>query len=146
MGVPVFLNHSHLRVEKADKLTGISVDLKSAPDLFPVLAALCVLAEGESHLFGAPHLRFKESDRIGEIGRLLKVTGRPFELTDDGIRILGPVPPVAKEAAEVDPADDHRMAFAAAVLQAAGYELKIKNPEVVAKSFPEFWSLLGWQP
>lgn len=146
MGVNAAVTHGQLRVEKAPRLNGIAFDLKSAPDLFPVLAALCALAHGDSDLFGAPHLVHKESNRIEQIGKLLSMTGRQFEITEGGVKIFGPVMPIAEDLREVDPADDHRMAFAAAVLQAAGYRLKIKNPEVVAKSFPEFWSLLGWSP
>jgi 3-phosphoshikimate 1-carboxyvinyltransferase len=38
----------------------------------------------------------------------------------------------------VDTYDDHRMAMAFAPLAALG-ELKISEPEVVAKSYPSFW-------
>jgi 5-enolpyruvylshikimate-3-phosphate synthase len=41
---------------------------------------------------------------------------------------------------------DHRLAFAAAVLRAAGFRLDIRGGEVVTKSFPEFWSLVGGAP
>lgn len=144
MGVPITRTGNTLKVGKAARLNGVAVNLSSTPDLFPVLAALCALAEGESDLFGAPHLVFKESNRLQRLADLLTALGRAVEVRTDGLHILGPrlVPNVTP--VEFDCDSDHRLAFAAAVLKSAGMTLDIRHPEVVAKSFPEFWGILGW--
>ena len=145
MGVPVTYGKQTLKVEKAAQLNGVAVNLKSTPDLFPVLAALCALSEGESDLFGAPHLVHKESDRLQRLAQLIQELGRTVEVKDDGIKILGPkLTPEAGRQIVFDCDHDHRLAFAAAVFKAAGFKLDIRHGDVVSKSFPGFWSLLGW--
>jgi 3-phosphoshikimate 1-carboxyvinyltransferase len=143
MDVPIHLSGTALKVERAQKLNGISVNLGSAPDLFPVLAALCALAHGESDLFGAPQLVHKESNRLKAMADAIEKLGRKTELKDDGLKILGE-PPKPGAAFDFDTDQDHRLAFAGAVWKAAGFPVTILNPEAVNKSFPEFWSFLGW--
>lgn len=144
MGVPLAQSGHTLKVERASKLNGVAVNLKSCPDLFPVLAALCALAEGDSELFGAPHLVHKESDRLHHLARWIEELGRSVEVRPDGLRIHGPALRPGDEPAVLDCENDHRLAFAAAVFRAAGFPIEIRNPEVVSKSFPEFWRILGW--
>lgn len=142
MNVPVTREvGDRLKVQRSPKLQGVAVKLTSSPDLFPVLAALCALAEGESELYGAPQLVHKESDRIAKIKELLQVTGRGVEVREDGVRIYGPIE--KGKPLRFDPDHDHRSAMAAAVLKLAGYEIEILHPEVVNKSFPGFWRAVG---
>jgi 3-phosphoshikimate 1-carboxyvinyltransferase len=144
MGVPAVQTMSTLKVDKARKLTGVAVNLKNTPDLFPVLAVLCALAEGESDLYGAPHLVHKESDRLNQIASLVRQLGRDVLVKEDGLVISGEPARPQGASLEFDCEGDHRLAFAAAVLKAAGFDIRIIHPESVTKSFPEFWSILGW--
>lgn len=146
MGVPVSRGAHGLKVEKAARLNGVRVNLKSTPDLFPVLAALCALAEGESDLFGAPQLVFKESNRIEAMALAIEKMGRQVRRKDDGLEILGSEPLKPGAGFTLDTDQDHRLAFAGAVFKAAGLPVEIRGPEVVSKSLPEFWKILGWQP
>lgn len=145
MGVPARLEAGHLKVSRAERLLGLNMDLKSCPDLFPSLCVLCALAEGESELSGAPHLQFKESDRLAHVVELVRWMGRSIERTEGGVKILGaPVLP-RSERLHFDPQGDHRLAMAAALLRFAGYDVEIREPAVVRKSFPGFWQALGWR-
>jgi 3-phosphoshikimate 1-carboxyvinyltransferase len=146
MGVPIVRSANGLKVENAPRLNGVRVNLKNTPDLFPVLSALCALAVGESDLFGAPQLVHKESNRLEAMARIIERLGRTVERKPDGLRILDENP--LKPGAEIDfdTDQDHRLAFAGAVFKAAGLPVKIRNPEVVSKSLPEFWKILGWKP
>ena len=147
MGVPAVLSDGLLKVEKARVLNGIRVNLQSTPDLFPVLAALCALAEGESDLFGAPHLVHKESDRLNSLAELIKKLGREVIVKDDGMIVRGSALNAARApSVKFDCDHDHRLAFAAAVFKMAGFEIEIINGGVVTKSFPGFWEILGWAP
>lgn len=141
MNVPIQKENGRLKIQKASKLQGVAVKLTSSPDLFPVLAALCSLSEGDSELYGAPQLVHKESNRIGKMVELLKITGRDVTVMEDGIRISGR----QKIGGPVtfDPDQDHRLAMAAAVLKLAGLPVEILRPEVVNKSFPGFWQAVG---
>jgi 3-phosphoshikimate 1-carboxyvinyltransferase len=144
MGIPIRQDGSKLIVEKAARLNGVAVNLKSTPDLFPVLTALCALAHGESDLFGAPHLIHKESDRLGRMVDWLKQAGREVLVKEDGLVIRGEGPAKPGATLQFDCEQDHRLAFAAAVFMGAGFPVEIKNRQAVDKSFPEFWNILGW--
>ena len=148
MGFKFTKKNNTLKVIPPKKLNSLEFNIKNSPDLFPVLSALCALAEGKSVLFGAPHLLYKESDRIKETARLLEKCGRKVEIKKDGLIIEGRLPfkKEQKVLISFNPLEDHRMAMAAGVLKKAGLPLKILNPKVVNKSFPEFWSMADLSP
>lgn len=148
-------------------LKGILFNLNNNPDLFPSLAVLCSLSQGRSLLYGAPHLKYKESDRIKMTTQLIQKTGRKTQIKDDQLYIQEQLRTgterkpsekenekssfVKKELVEkskiiFDPQSDHRMAMAGALLAYAGFNIKIKNPACVNKSFPEFWNIIKISP
>lgn len=145
MGASLAHEGSVLKIEKARHLGGVRVNLKNSPDLFPILAVLCGLAEGESELYGAPHLAYKESNRLVRMAEILRAMGRKVHLEEGALHISGPIQHSKKEIV-VDTDQDHRIAFAGAVLKAGGYPVKIVEPNVVEKSFPDFWRIIGWHP
>ena len=145
MGFQVKQNSQTLKIKGGVSLKPIKASLKNSPDLFPVLASLCALAQGKSQLYETPQLLYKESNRIKETARLLEQTGHTVEVLKDGLIIEGKtISSSDKSQAPIqfDPKGDHRIAFAAAVLKKAGYPIRILHPDVVDKSFPNFWSLL----
>ena len=143
MGVDVRESKGNLKISAAQKRHGLLRNLKNNPDMFPLLAVLCALSEGESFLYGVPHLKFKESDRLVLTAHLIQQTGREVMQTQDGLRIRGSLKKGEKRLIVFDPQGDHRMAMAGALLLYAGFDVKIKNPECVNKSFPEFWKIIG---
>lgn len=129
----------------------MNVDLSSAPDLFPCLAALSVFSEGTSTFFGAPHLRLKESDRIAGVAKLLNLVGVKCVEQPDGLVVHGADDTTLERWTKLrrqglgfqfDPESDHRLAFAAAVLSAGGVPVEVSSRGVVGKSFPQFWSMI----
>jgi 3-phosphoshikimate 1-carboxyvinyltransferase len=131
-----------LTVKGTARLLPLEVNLGNSPDLFPVLATLCAFARGRSHLFGAPHLVHKESDRIKCVANLLSAMGREVEIKSDGMVIHGrDINDLDCKPWDFDPCDDHRLAMAAALAQVAGSTVRLLRPEVVNKSFPEFWEI-----
>ncbi len=116
-------------------LQGIEVDMAAMPDLVPTLAVVAAFAQGETVITGVAHLRHKESDRLHAVATELGKMGIGVRETADGLVIQGGRP----RGATIDTYQDHRLAmsFAVAGLQAPG--TVIKDPEVVAKSFPDFW-------
>ena len=88
------------------------VDMSDIPDLFPVVAVLLSTADGVSRLYGAPQLRFKESDRIDSVERMLKALGADVTGTDDGCVIRG----VERlRGGRIEHGGDHRLMMSAAV-------------------------------
>ena len=131
-------------------LTAVEVDLSAMPDQVPTLAALAPFARGEMRIYNVANLRIKESDRLHAMAEGLSRCGVSVEELPDGLVIPGcwaaadsaPGTPVV-----VDPVGDHRiaMSFGLVGLRRAG--LAVADPEVVGKSYPEFWrdleSLVG---
>jgi 3-phosphoshikimate 1-carboxyvinyltransferase len=93
-------------------LRAMDLDIGGVPDLFPILAVLFSAAEGESRLYGAPQLRFKESDRIRTTVRMIRDIGGDAEETGDGCVVRGR--PRLK-GGRVEHEGDHRIMMAAAV-------------------------------
>jgi 3-phosphoshikimate 1-carboxyvinyltransferase len=121
---------------KASILSAINYDLSDCPDLFPIVSALCAVAEGESRLTGLSRLRFKESDRIEAMAECLTTMGAEVDVRNGSASIKGG----RLSGATVDPHGDHRIAMALAVLSlAAKGETTIMDAECVSKSYPSFW-------
>lgn len=132
---------------RSGSLKAISWDLRDQPDLFPVLSILCSHANGKSVLYGAPHLKTKESDRIQKTSELLAAMRITHKTRVDGIEIEGQLlAPKQRPVIEFSPDQDHRMAMAAALAKSFGHNIQVKEPEVVQKSFPQFWKLTGVHP
>jgi len=119
-------------------LHGIHADLAHCPDLTPALAAVGLFAQGSTRITGAPHLRLKESDRIGDLAGELRKLGAQVEEHADGLSIHpGPL-----RGARLDPHRDHRLAMAFAVVGTVVAGVEIEDPGCVSKSFPGFFEVL----
>jgi 3-phosphoshikimate 1-carboxyvinyltransferase len=144
MGVTVSAELGTRRFARVETIKPWSGDLSDAPDLFPVLAVLCGLADGESRITGLQALKDKESDRLARSRLLLQLLGRESSGDASSFIIHGRPPKQGFGAPfEWDPDQDHRMAFAAAVALWAGAPLRVLHPEVVEKSYPCFWEDAG---
>ena len=134
-GATVSVEGRTVTVERKE-LHGIDVDLGSAPDLFPVVAMLLSTADGDSRLYGAPQLRFKESDRIETTVRMIDALGGDAVGTDDGCIIHG----VKRlSGGRVEHRGDHRIMMSAAVASIVCDKPVVMNdPECAAVSYPGF--------
>lgn len=142
MNIPMQMTNNSLTVQQSSELKPTEWNIVNCPDLFPVLAILCAFAPGTSCLKGAPHLVHKESNRIAKSAELIKKIHRDCEITSDGMIIHGHSQRQFTPF-EFDTDHDHRMAFAAGICRFLGVPVTIHHPEVVNKSFPEFWEVLG---
>jgi 3-phosphoshikimate 1-carboxyvinyltransferase len=114
-----------------------AADVPSLIDELPLLACVAAAAGVELEVTGAEELRVKESDRISVVVRNLRAVGAKAEELPDGLRVL---PGPREFSGSVDPHGDHRIAMAFGVLSAvSGNGIEIRNPEVVAVSYPSFW-------
>lgn len=116
-------------------LKAIDIDCNDAPDMVPVLSILLAHCEGESRIYNAEQVHYKECDRLEAMAQLNRM-GVPTEVTWDGLVIKG----VKKlKGANVDSYKDHRvmMSFTIAGLVADG-ETYITDPGAAAVSYPGF--------
>lgn len=119
-------------------LEAFTFDATNSPDLFPALVALAAAAEGVSTIRGIERLRGKESDRGEVLREEYRKLGIDIELDyeENVMRIVGGKP----HAADVDSHDDHRIAMSLAITALRiEDEVRIRNRECVAKSYPSFF-------
>lgn len=139
MGVPLHLENNQLSVGRAASLNGIHVDLNNSPDLFPVLAALCAVANSPSTVLGISHLQYKESSRLEKSRELLALVGARIEGDNQSVTIYPTnLKPESVNNCLFNSARDHRMVMAAQILRQLGYPINIEGIGAVRKSFPEF--------
>lgn len=118
------------------ELRPLDLDLGAMPDLFPVVAILMCGAVGRSRLYGAPQLRFKESDRIASTVAMVRALGGTAEPTADGCIIDGTG---RLAGGDVVTLGDHRIMMAAAVasLICSG-PVRVDDAACCAVSYPAF--------
>ena len=128
----------------AGHLRAVAADLSQTPDQVPTLAALAPFAEGTTRITGVPHLRIKESDRLNAMANELTRVGAEVEELDDGLIIPGcwAASEPTSEPVEVRTYGDHRIAMSMALVGLRRPGVSIRNPEVVVKSYPDFWQHL----
>ena len=117
-------------------LRGCDVDMGDVPDLFPITAVLLSTAEGDSRLYGAPQLKFKESNRIETVVNMINAIGGDAVATDDGCIIHGR--PRLRGGAIVHKGD-HRIMMSAAVASiVCDGPVTMDDVECCAVSYPGF--------
>ena len=126
-------------VEGPASLRGIEADCVRMPDSAPTLAVAAAFASGSTRLHGVEHLRHKESDRIAALRRGLAALGARTEFAGGALTIHPADPPAADAPPVIDPDGDHRIAMAFALAGLRRPVVRVRSPEVVAKSFPAFW-------
>lgn len=118
----------------------VELDCKRFPDLVQTLACTCAGLKIKARFTGVRSLRVKETDRLNALKKELKKLGVSVVVEDDALEIVSFAKPVNRTIATYN---DHRMAMAFAPLACKFPDLKIKDPQVVAKSFPEFWTVFA---
>jgi 3-phosphoshikimate 1-carboxyvinyltransferase len=121
------------------QLHGIDVDMNAISDTVQTLAVVALFAEGPTTIRNVAHIRHKETDRIAALVAELRKLGADVVERAEGLTIQ----PGALRPAAIDTYNDHRMAmsFALAGLRIPG--VRIKNPDCVDKTYPEFFDDLA---
>ncbi len=111
------------------------ISAADTPDLIPILA-VCAAHFNGATFTDIQRLRFKESDRVESTLHMLTSLGADCCVTDNMLIVQS-----AKfHKCTIDPANDHRIAMAAAIAATvtAG-DVRILNADCVNKSYPTFW-------
>lgn len=116
----------------------VEYDLRHTPDIMPVLTVMCCMLGVEFVLSGLANLRIKESDRIGAMVEELAKCGYMLQATDDTVQWHPHLQTEITKPITIDTHSDHRIAMAFALLREQRY-ITILSPEVVEKSYPNFW-------
>ena len=139
MGCVVEDTPNGVRVEGPERLGALEADLSDISDTFPTLAVCCAFASGPSVLRGLAHTRVQESDRIRAVANELRRVGAEVEELRDGIRIV----PRPLHSAVIHTYRDHRIAMAFSLAGLRVPDVVISDPGCVAKTFPDYFSVLS---
>lgn len=138
MGCQVRQDASGVTVRGTGRLRGIAIDLQDMSDLVPSVAALAVFADSPTTITGVGFIRHKESDRIGDLAAGLRELGCVVVESPDGLRIE---PAGTMRGREMPTHHDHRLAMAWSLIALRVAGMSVDDPDVVAKSWPEWWSM-----
>ncbi len=119
----------------------VMFDMSKTPDLVPAFSTACCMVRLPFDLTGIEHLRYKESDRLISLVSELSKCGYAVEAGRDSLVSGGRIYPVADDVT-IDPWGDHRIAMALAMTAAKRRYVAIRDAQVVAKSFPDFYTQL----
>lgn len=139
LGVKTTFTENGILLEKDEDVSYpniVQLDLTDTPDLAQTIAVTCLGLQIKCKLSGLHTLKIKETDRLSALKTELEKFGASVLINDSQLE-LRPSKTLATEVT-VATYQDHRMAMAFAPL-VLKTKLEIKNPEVVEKSFPDFW-------
>ena len=113
-------------------------------DEYPILFIISAFIKGKSSFSGILDLKNKESDRIGEMQKILKQIGIYSKYQNDKLIIIGKQFKKRRiKKIKVPSLGDHRICQSAAILGLlTGIKVEIKNFETVRTSAPSFLKIV----
>jgi 3-phosphoshikimate 1-carboxyvinyltransferase len=139
MGGQVSRAGTGMSVSGTGEINGIEIDLSSAGELTPVIAALAALAKSKSVITGVAHLRGHETNRLKAlVDEINSLGGKAIE-TEDGLIIESS----GLRGGLWRTYGDHRMATAGAIIGLRVPGIEIEDISVTSKTMPGFESLWG---
>ena len=141
MGANIVWGDDWIEASADAPLRGIDLDCNHIPDAAMTLAVCALHAQGGTRLRNIGSWRVKETDRLAAMATELRKLGATVGEGPDWITIE---PPERLQPAQIATYDDHRMAmcFSLAALDGrlrAGAEVRILDPDCVAKTFPDYF-------
>ena len=126
-------------INSSDSLGSLELNLSDTPDIAQTSAVTCFGLGLSCDLYGLHTLKIKETDRLEAMKIELTKLGGVVDITKDSFHLKKVVE--IKSNVTIETYNDHRMAMAFAPL-AICKPISINNPDVVSKSFPDFWTHL----
>ena len=131
-------DHIILRKNKIDLPKSINLNLNNSPDLAQTIIVTCLGLGVDCTLDGLHTLKIKETDRLIALkNEIQKFNVDKVEITENSITLENNSN--LKHEVIIDTYNDHRMAMSFAPLSLL-VPIKINNPEVVTKSYVNFWN------
>lgn len=138
LGVSAHLENDLLKLQKTASKEQLHWDFADCPDLGQTIAVICAAKGVKGYFTGLESLRIKETDRIAALQNELRKIGADLIEIDAAHWTLIPSKRLP-DFASFKTYKDHRMAMAFAPL-ATVMNIEIENPDVVRKSYPNFWN------
>ena len=139
-GVESLWDNDDLVLQKTFNINShLTIDCSRIPDLAQTIAVTAFALGVSLKLLGLHTLKIKETDRLVALQNELQKLGAHVQI-DSSSLVLDAREKNIKEDILIETYQDHRMAMAFACL-AATTPIRIQNPEVVKKSFIDFWEV-----
>ena len=138
MGARVTHGPNWTEVAGTGTLRGVTVDMADISDTAQTLAVVACFADSPTVMTNIGFIRFKETDRIGNVVAELERRGINAAETEDGMMITPGVPTPGLFGTY----DDHRMAMSFALFGLVHPGIVIDNPTCVDKTFPRYFDVL----
>jgi len=131
-------NKIHLKKNNIKLPDIISINLEDNPDLAQTIIVTCLGLGVDCNLKGLHTLKIKETDRLMALKKeIQKFDVDRVKVSDQSITLKNNSK--LKSGITIDTYNDHRMAMSFAPLSLIN-PLMINNPEVVSKSYSNFWN------
>lgn len=146
LGVATVFEDDGIRITKTGTVSDTThFDFTECPDLAQTVVVCAAALQRDLSFSGLHTLRIKETDRIAALQnelakfnvQLLETDNEVFELRSAGL--------TAPQQLVIDTYEDHRMAMAFAPLALVFDQVGVAEPNVVEKSYPDFWNHLKEQ-
>jgi len=139
LGVATIFNTDGIILTKTSNIVEkFSFDFEGCPDIVPAVMATCAALGVKAVFKNIGHIAFKESNRIKALGGELKKIGATLR-KEKTKYILTPNKNSVDNNLSFSTYGDHRIAMCLAPLVLVYDKIEICNPDVVKKSYPEFW-------
>ena len=125
------------------KIDGFYFDFNDYPDIAQAVIATCAGMRIRGRFEGLKSLQIKETDRLQALKNEISKLGIAVEISTQSESLVTLEIKSSKLSFPggliFETYGDHRMAMALAPLVMKSGSLKIMNPDIVAKSYPQFW-------
>ncbi len=136
MGVKVEWDKEQgVAVATGGKLKGVEIDAGATPDLVPTIAVLGAMAQGETVIMNAEHVRYKETDRLHAMAVELEKMGIFAREEKDKLTVMGG----KLTGAAVHGWHDHRIVMALTLAGMVAGDTTIDTAESIFISYPNFF-------
>ena len=117
----------------------LELDLVNQPDLAQTLIVSCAMLGTTFRFSGLASLKIKETNRTAALQTELRKLGIVLHEAGDSVVYWDGERCDAEDDPYICTYEDHRMAMAFAPVCMVRGSIRINNPEVVSKSYPDFW-------
>lgn len=137
-GAEVTVEENSVTVKRKE-LSPIRIKADNFPDLVPIIAVLACGTSGETVISGTGRLKYKESDRVAGVKKLISSLGGNVKAGQNSITVYGTG---SLKGGTAETNGDHRMIMAASAASVICKEkVTVTDAEGVNKSYPGFFEI-----
>lgn len=140
LGITTEFTSKGVKLKKTGKAPErLEEDFVDIPDLAQTFVVTCALLNIPFRFTGLQSLKIKETDRIAALITELKKLGYLIEEENDSVLMWNGGRCEPEEVPVIQTYEDHRMAMAFAPAVICYPHIRIAEPQVVSKSYPNYW-------